>query len=110
MTGLNSHQTYLFSPSPCLPISLSAYPRKMLILSSFRICIPSTQLFVFNTIDPRIGGLFWRAFAFARGAQSMDPDILIIDDEVDIIHFMRRALMRAGYRVRTAADGAAALT
>jgi DNA-binding response OmpR family regulator len=40
----------------------------------------------------------------------MDDDILIIDDEDDIIHFMRRVLMRAGYRVRTASDGATALT
>ena len=39
----------------------------------------------------------------------MDADILIVDDEVDILHFMQRALTRAGYRVRTASSGALAL-
>ncbi|HEY4972364.1 MAG TPA: response regulator [Steroidobacteraceae bacterium] len=37
-------------------------------------------------------------------------DILIIDDEDDIREALRRVLERAGYRIRTAEDGADGLT
>src|SRR5258705_6094593 len=36
-------------------------------------------------------------------------DILLVEDEPGIVDFMRRVLVRAGYSVRTAANGAHAL-
>jgi len=39
----------------------------------------------------------------------MPDDILIVEDEPDIVDFMRRVLQRAGYVVRSAGDGESAL-
>jgi DNA-binding NtrC family response regulator len=40
---------------------------------------------------------------------SLSPDILLIEDEPGVMDIMVRVLVRAGYSVRTAQDGAAAL-
>ncbi|HJZ47686.1 MAG TPA: response regulator [Roseiflexaceae bacterium] len=41
---------------------------------------------------------------------TLPTDILLIEDEPGVMDFMLRVLRRAGYSVRTAEDGAAALT
>jgi DNA-binding response OmpR family regulator len=40
---------------------------------------------------------------------SIHGDILLVEDEPAIVDFMQRVLVRGGYAVRTAADGAQAL-
>lgn len=42
-------------------------------------------------------------------AGSEQPCILVVEDDVDIAHMLRRMLMRAGYRVELAASGTEAL-
>jgi two-component system, NtrC family, response regulator GlrR len=39
----------------------------------------------------------------------MPPSILVVDDDVDLVRLFARILTRAGYPVRTAADGEEAL-
>ena len=39
----------------------------------------------------------------------MDPTILVVDDDPDLRTLLRRVLERAGYQVRCAPDGLAAL-
>ncbi len=40
---------------------------------------------------------------------TMDSEVLVVDDDVDVVHFLSRLLRDNGYSVRTAEDGVEAL-